>query len=154
MFNHAKQNYVCPICLGVSGVENEHTLLKLDDRIFTNNSVSAFINSFWIKGNEGHVIVVPNKHYENIYEIPNEVGSTIFAIAKKISILMREVYRCDGITIRQNNEPAADQHALHYHMHIFPRYENDKFNLELCQIAQLSDPNERKVFAAKLRSKR
>lgn len=153
MFNHSNHNYICPICLGVNNVENEHTLLKLDDRIFTDNVVSTFINSFWIKGNEGHVIVVPNEHYENIYEVPDKVGSTIFAIAKKVSILMREVYHCDGITLRQNNEPAADQHALHYHMHIFPRYENDNFNLELCQKALLSDPNDRQVFAAKLRSK-
>jgi histidine triad (HIT) family protein len=114
--------------------------------------VSAFINSFWIKGNEGHVIVVPNEHYENIYEITEEVGTAIFTVSKKISIIMREAYHCDGITIRQNNEPAADQHALHYHQHIFPRYENDNFNHELCQKALLSNSKDRAVFANRLKS--
>lgn len=28
MFDHAPKDYVCPICLGVKGVENENTLIR------------------------------------------------------------------------------------------------------------------------------
>lgn len=104
------------------------------------------------KGNEGHAIVVPNKHYENIYDLPEDVGAHIFTIARKISIAMRKAYKCEGIAALQNNEPAAGQHALHYHLHIFPRYENDDLHENMSN-KQLADPIKREKFAIELRSR-
>jgi histidine triad (HIT) family protein len=151
MFNHAPANYTCPICLGVQGIENEHTLLKRDDLVYQDEKVSAFINSFWIGKNEGHVIIVPNKHFENIYNLPPDLGHQIFDIAQRISLALKKTYHCDGITLRQNNEPAGDQHAFHYHLHVFPRYKDDDFNLKLAEKSRLSDPEERLKYASKLK---
>lgn len=151
MFNNAPANYICPICLGNSGQENEHTLLKQDDLVFHDDLVSVWINSFWIGRNEGHLIVVPDEHFENLYDLPNNVGHHIFEISKKMALALKEVYSCDGVTLRQNNEPTGDQHAFHYHLHIFPRYENDDFNQNMAKKSRLSDPSERKIFAEKLR---
>lgn len=47
-----------------------------------------------------------------------------------MALVVRKAYDCEGITLRQNNEPAADQHAFHFHLHVFPRYNDDKFNTE------------------------
>lgn len=152
MHNHASSDYICPICLGVSGVETEDTLLRLTDIVYIDEFVTAFINSFWIKNNPGHVIVVPNDHYENLYELPSDLGMHIFNISKKVAIAMKEAYGCDGITILQNNEPAGGQHAFHYHLHIFPRYEHDELHENMYD-KQLADPIKRKEFADKLRSK-
>ena len=146
-----KKNYICPICLGNQGVENENTLLKQVDLVFRDDLVSVWINSFWIKGNEGHVIIVPNKHVENIYSIPNEVGHRIFEVSILMSKVMKKIYGCDGITLRQNNEPAGDQHAFHYHLHVFPRYENDNFNQEIAKKSFLSDPEDRLKYVNKLK---
>lgn len=151
MFNHAPKNYKCPICIGLSGIENEDTLLKQADEVYKDDLVTAYINSFWIPTCDGHVIIVPDEHYENIYEIPNNVGHRIFEVAKKISIAMKKAYKCDGITIRQNNEPASSQHAFHYHLHIFPRYDNDSFDISLAKKKVLSDPKERIKYATKLK---
>lgn len=49
----------------------------------------------------------------------------IFSVAKKYATKMKEAYGCDGVNMLQNNEPAAGQHAFHYHLHLFPRYEGD-----------------------------
>ena len=57
---NAPKNYKCPICLGVKGIESEDTLLKKSDLVYKDDLVSVFINSFWIKTVEAHVIVVPN----------------------------------------------------------------------------------------------
>lgn len=151
MYNHAPTDYKCPICLGINGVENGDTLLRQADLVYKDDLVSAFINSFWIDTARGHVIVVPNKHYENIYELPNEVGNRVFEIVKKISISMKKAYGCDGITTRQNNEPAGNQHAFHYHHHIFPRYDCDQFNENMTKKSILSLPGERIKFVEKLR---
>lgn len=151
MFNHAPINYTCPICLGIKGIENEQTLLKQVDLVYKNDTVSAFINSFWIGKNDGHVIVVPNEHFENIYEMPDDVGADIFAVAKKMSVALKEVYHCDGVTLRQNNEPASEQHAFHFHLHVIPRYEGDNFNQKMTEKSRLSEPNERIKYSEKLK---
>ncbi len=150
MHNHAPENYKCPICLGVKGIENEDTLLKQADLIYKDDLVSVFINSFWIDTAKGHVIVVPNDHYENLFDMPEKVGNRIFEISKKVALAMKESYKCDGITLRQNNEPAGDQHAFHYHQHVFPRYDGDSFNVNMTQKSILSDPNERLEYAQRL----
>lgn len=151
-YNHAPRDYKCPICLGVREIENEDTLLKQGDLVYKDDLVSVFINSFWIETVEGHLIVVPNKHYENIYEVSDEVGHRIFEVIKKMSHALKEACRCDGVTTRQNNEPAGDQHAFHYHHHIFPRYEADKFNENIANKSILSDPSKRIEYAKKIKN--
>lgn len=133
MFNHTPINYKCPICLGIQGVESEDTMLKQADLVFKDDLVSVFINSFFINGNEGHLIVVPNKHFENLYDLDPRYGHRIIDISQKMAVVVKNAYSCDGITIRQNNEPASGQHAFHYHMHIFPRYDNDNFEVNVSQ---------------------
>lgn len=151
MFNHAPSGYHCPICLGIAGIENEHTLLKQSDLVFKDELVSVFINSFWIKNNPGHVIVVPNKHFENIYEVPTEYGYRIFEVAKKMAIAMRIAYTCEGITTLQNNEPEGGQHAFHFHLHIFPRYKNDELHIHMGN-KELALVERRKEFVTKIKS--
>lgn len=150
MFSHAPENYTCPICLGVSGVENDDTMLKQVDLVYKDELVSVFINSFFIDGNEGHLIVVPNKHFENIYDLDDEYGTAIFKISKKMANVLKEAYGCDGVTIRQNNEPASGQHAFHYHMHIFPRYDNDEFEKNVSNKRE-STPEERLEYIGKIK---
>ena len=152
MFNHAPKNYTCPICLGIQGVESEDTLLKQADLVYKDDLVSVFINSFWIGTVEGHVIVVPNEHYENVYELPNEVVHRVSEIVKKMSLALKEAYKCDGVTTRQNNEPAGNQHAFHYHHHVFPRYDGDDFNINLTKKSILSEPKERIKYVIKLKA--
>jgi histidine triad (HIT) family protein len=151
MKSKTPKNYICPICLGNQGIENADTLLKQADLVFRDDLVSVWINSFWIIGNEGHVIIVPNEHFENIYDLPEKIGHRIFEISKLMSKSIKETYDCDGITIRQNNEPAGDQHAFHFHLHVFPRYEDDNFNQELTKKSYLSDPEKRIEYVNKLK---
>ncbi len=150
MYNHSPENYQCPICLGVNGVESEATLLKQSDLVYKDDLVSVFINSFWIDTAKGHVIVVPNEHYENIFDIPMGVAHRIAEVAQKMSLAIKETYLCDGITLRQNNEPAGNQHAFHYHLHIYPRYNNDSYNENMTKKSLLSTPEERLEYANKL----
>lgn len=151
MTSRAPKGYKCPICIGLKGIENEDTLLKQADVVYKDNLVTVYINSFWIPTCEGHVIIVPNKHLENIYDLPDKYGSRIFVVAKKIAIAMRKAYKCDGITTRQNNEPAGNQHAFHFHFHIFPRYDGDSFNINLTKKSILSNPEDRIKYARKLK---
>lgn len=151
MHNHAPKEYSCPVCLGIKGEVSDKTLLLPQDIVYKDELCTVFINSFWMKNNPGHVIVVPNKHFENIYDLPDELGAHIYSVARKIAIKMKEVYACAGITLLQNNEPAGGQHAFHYHLHVFPRYDGDDLH-KYMDAKQLTDPAKRLDFATKLRA--
>ena len=128
MYTHAPKDYECPICLAVQGIENDITWIVQNDIFYRDDLVMGFIGSKFIKGNEGHPILVLLQHYENIYELPAKYGHAIFDLTQKVSRALKEIRQCDGLTIFQNNEPAGNQHAWHYHVHVVPRFENDNFH--------------------------
>lgn len=124
MYNHEPENYSCPFCKIAKGIE-EGVITKQADVIFRNEYVTAFIASDWWPKNKGHVIIIPNKHYENIYTLPDDSSSRIHILAKYVSLALKETYQCDGTSTRQHNEPAGGQDVWHYHLHVFPRFEGD-----------------------------
>lgn len=150
MYNHVPTDYKCPICIAIAGDENEDTWIVKEDIFYKDDLVIGFISSKAIKGNEGHAIISPLDHHENIYDLPEEVGHRIFDVSKKIAIALKEIRKCDGISVGQYNEPAGGQHAFHYHFHLFPRFEGDNFNEELWK-AERSAPESRKEYAGALK---
>jgi len=149
--SNAPKDNSCPICLGVQKIESEKILMKPTDIVYSDDAVTVFINSFFMGKNAGHVIVVPNTHYENIYDLPAEIGRHNFETAQRMAKAVKVAYKTNGITIKQNNEPAGDQHAFHYHLHVFPRYDNDGFNEILPSQKRLAEPTERAGYADKLK---
>lgn len=150
MHNHAPPNYTCPICLAVAGIENEATMMRQADIFYRDDLVLAAINSKFLGSNPGHVIVVPLKHFENLYELPTAESNQIMKVSREVAIALKEVRKCDGVTFQQNNEPASGQHAFHYHAHIFPRFENDQFAANQADV-RVSLPAERRPYAAALK---
>lgn len=73
----------------------------------------------------GHTLVIPKKHYENIYEIDDETLAHLIKIVKKLAIKIKNKLNASGINILNNNETAAGQSVMHLHFHIIPRYDND-----------------------------
>lgn len=151
MYRHAPENYICPICLGVQGIENDNTLISQSDIFFRDDLIMAFISSFFIGNNPGHVVIVPNEHFENVYDLPEKYLVRINEIAKKVSLAIKEAYKTEGITILQNNEPAGDQHAFHYHLHVFPRYTNDELHKNM-NVKKSSTAKVRAQYAKKLKN--
>ena len=127
MYNHAPENYHCPFCLLIEGTENEHVHSVQSDIVYHDKMVTAFMSSHQWPNNHGNVIVVPNEHFENIYDLPIQYAQNIHRIAKHLALAMKTIYACDGISTRQHNEPAGNQDVWHYHLHVTPRYKNDAF---------------------------
>ncbi|MBO5503740.1 MAG: HIT domain-containing protein [Lachnospiraceae bacterium] len=73
----------------------------------------------------GHSLILPKEHYANLYEIPEDLAADAAKLAKKLAIRMTEKLGADGFNIIQNNNEAAGQTVLHYHVHLIPRYQND-----------------------------
>ncbi len=146
-YSHKPADYECPFCRIVAGKEKQNQGTKQRDIVYQNKFVTAFIASKWWPNNKGHVLVVPNDHYENIYELPAAMGAEIHSIAQLMAFAMKNTYGCDGVSTRQHNEPAGNQDVWHYHLHVYPRYEND--NLYLTK-GFYTEPADRTLYAEKL----
>ena len=151
MISHAPKNYICPFCAFVKNTEAEGVLQVQQDIIYQDHFITAFISPKWWEKNPGNVIIIPNEHFENIYDLPNELGYKIHDAAKEVAIALKTVYKCDGVSTRQHNEPAGNQDVFHYHLHVFPRYTNDNLYKNHDKKRFVS-PEERLPFAEKLRN--
>ncbi len=150
MYNHAPKDYVCPICVGIGRKENDQTLISQSDIFYKDSFITAFIGGRSWPNNPWGVIIVPNEHFENLYDISEEVLSKVYLFAKKVAIALKEIYNCNGTSTRQHNEPAGNQDAWHFHVHVSPRYKDDKL-YQLNDQKRWSEPEERKPYADKLR---
>ena len=72
----------------------------------------------------GHTLIIPKKHYENLFDIDTETLNHILKIAKQIAELLKEKLNYDGITISQNN--GFGQEVKHFHLHLIPKYKNEE----------------------------
>ncbi|MBM2821158.1 MAG: diadenosine tetraphosphate hydrolase, partial [Candidatus Berkelbacteria bacterium] len=132
------------------GVENELTYTKQQDVFYRDKDVTAFIASHWWPSNNAHVLIIPNQHIENIYDLSDELSGKIHSFERKVAIAIKEIYHCDGVSSRQHNEPAGNQDVWHYHLHVFPRYNDDNLYL-VHNKKKLSNPTDRMAFADKLK---
>lgn len=80
---------------------------------------------------KGHALILPKKHFANLYEIDDERASKVLLVAKQMATKMQKALNCDGLNVVQNNGVAAGQTVFHFHMHLVPRYEQDDAGLDM-----------------------
>lgn len=93
------------------------------NKVFENDNFIAILDAF--PANEGHTLVIPKKHFENIFEIDEEILKEGYAIAKKVANSIKKSLNIENINILQNNGALAGQTVNHFHIHVIPRVEND-----------------------------
>jgi histidine triad (HIT) family protein len=147
--SHEPAGYTCPFCAFLAGAPDKYN--TEDDIVYRNEHTTAFISPKWWPNNEGHVLVVPNAHYENIYTIPDAELAEVYKTVKRIAVAVRETYSCSGTSTRQHNEPAGNQDVWHLHVHVFPRYDNDRLYHDH-DGADFVEASLRAPYAAKIRS--
>ena len=80
---HEPPGYDCPFCRLLHGVETAHNTLA--DVVWRDEQTCGFVAPKWWSGNEGHAIVIPVEHVENLYEIgPGELGA-VYATAQRVA---------------------------------------------------------------------
>jgi histidine triad (HIT) family protein len=150
MYNQEPPDYLCPFCAIVAGMESPTIETRQADIVCRNEHTTGFIASRWWPNNPGHVIVVPNQHIENIYNMPQTIAGFMHETARQIAIGFMECYQCDGTSTRQHNGRDGLQDIWHYHLHVFPRYVDDQL-YELTPLRRLTSPEERLPYTEKLR---
>lgn len=121
---HAPDDYECTFCR-IAGGGDGH-LTSQQHVVYRDDDVTAFVASHWWPANPGHVLVIPNSHIENLYELPPELARPLMAATQRVALAMKQAYRCEGVSTRQHNEPAGNQDVWHFHQHVFPRWRGDR----------------------------
>ncbi|NLX05929.1 MAG: HIT family protein [Phycisphaerae bacterium] len=92
-------------------------------KVYEDDSALAFLDIGPLA--EGHVLVIPKRHYERLEEMPaEEVG----AVTRHLPVLAKAVLKATGAgayNVLQNNGEVAGQAVGHVHFHIIPRTSGD-----------------------------
>lgn len=107
----------CIFCKIVSGDIPSYT-------VYEDEIVKVFLDISPIT--EGHMLVIPKKHYTDIKDIPMDIIMHCQEVAKNMFALLKEKLNVEGLSLTQNNE--YGQEIKHYHLHLIPRYKDDNIN--------------------------
>ena len=91
--------------------------------VYETDNVMAFLDYDPI--NEGHILLIPKKHYLDVDELPSKLLAELMESSQKLVKAIKKAYNPEGYSIMQNGGKFND--VGHYHLHIFPRYTEDGF---------------------------
>lgn len=120
----------CPFCQIISG---KTPCFK----IYEDNDVIAVLDIN--PASKGHTLVIPRQHFDNIIEVPDDVISSIFKVAKKLCGRIVGVVGAEGLNIVYGMGAVAGQRIAHFYVHIIPRSKGDEKSVVVAwQGAQMS----------------
>ena len=74
----------------------------------------------------GHTMILPKTHAENILDLPDDYIGPVFQAVKRVTELLKKSFNPDGFTIGINHGQASGQVVDHLHIHIMPRWLDDR----------------------------
>ena len=94
--------------------------------VYEDDKVKVFLDIN--PNNDGHLLVIPKEHKANLYDMDDDTLIYMLNIIReKLKPILSDKLNIDGLTISQNND--YGQEVKHFHIHVIPRYKNDKFPL-------------------------
>ena len=74
----------------------------------------------------GHLLIISKSHTESIIDLTSETLLELIILEKKIVEVLENNFDILGVSIIQNNGKVMDD-GTHFHVHVVPRYTEDKF---------------------------
>lgn len=130
----------CIFCKIVRGEAPAHV-------VFEDERTLAFMDIFPVA--EGHLLVIPKAHCENLYEATEEDLRAVIARSRALAHAIRAALAPDGLGVFQLNGAAAGQTVFHYHMHLIPRNQGETLAIHG---RKPGDPEQLAKIAARLRA--
>jgi histidine triad (HIT) family protein len=106
----------CVLCEIVAGREPAHVVHETE-------STLAFLALF--PGNDGHTLVIPKRHYRDIWALEEPVATDVWRSVRDVAEQIERALEPDGLTLAQANREAGFQDVFHFHMHVIPRWRSD-----------------------------
>ena len=95
-------------------------------KIYENDFTIAFLDP--AKDTDGHIIVIPKKHCENVLDCDNSTLNELMKTVKLISNHLVNNCGYAGVNLLNASGKAAQQSIHHFHIHIIPRKDNDNID--------------------------
>lgn len=112
-------------CLFCKIVAGEIPSLK----VYEDEHVFAFMDIMPLS--KGHTLLVPKKHCQDLFEMPEDVAANLYKAAPKVANAIKAAFDPKGMNTVNNNGAFAGQSVFHYHLHLIPRYdENDGLKVQ------------------------
>ena len=89
------------------------------------------------QASEGHTLIVPKKHFENLFDVDQETLNHMAQAVKIVTNLLKEKLGVTDVNLLNNSGTNAGQTVMHLHFHIIPRKEGDNINFSF----QENEPN-------------
>lgn len=93
------------------------------DKLYEDENAIAFLDVNPLT--DGHVLVIPRKHYQFVHEIDKDVMAVFFSVISKVCEAVQKGLDSGGYNIICNNGYVAGQVVPHVHFHIVPRNAKD-----------------------------
>jgi len=106
----------CVFCKILDGQILAHKIYETDD-IFVFLDIDPYTR--------GHSLVIPKKHYQDVFDIPADELQKLIVEVQKVAKLQKDKLGAEAINIFQRNGIMAGQGVDHVHFHVVPRYVND-----------------------------
>ena len=82
--------------------------------------------------NYGHVVIIPKKHIVYLAELDEDTGAALFKVTLRIAEAVRlSNVKCEAVNLFLADGEEAGQEEFHVHMHVIPRYKDDRFTLQI-----------------------
>ena len=106
-------------CLGCQLANKEKKVFI----IYEDDHITCILDH--IPFNEGHVLILPKKHFCELEELEPDTAMAIMRSSIIVAKAIKTTYHPDGIVINQNG--GIFNELNHYHMHVVPRYRHQSF---------------------------
>ncbi|MBR6186903.1 MAG: HIT family protein [Clostridia bacterium] len=95
-------------------------------RIYEDGETLAFMDI--AKDVDGHILVIPKKHFKNILDCgPEELGAVMETV-RKVSLHLVKNCGYDGVNLLNASGESAGQSVPHFHIHVIPRKRDDRID--------------------------
>lgn len=94
-------------------------IAKKEDKAFVvaeNNLAIAFLDRE--PATEGHALVIPKRHTNDIFDISKDEILAIMDITKQVGVVLQKVFGYSSIILHQVNGAGA-QEVRHFHLHVY-----------------------------------
>ncbi len=106
-------------CIFCKIIKNEIPAYK----VWENNNFLVFLDVNPI--NPGHILLIPKKHFEEVFDLDDDLYDEVFQIIKKISKPLRNITNAKKVGVAIEGLGVS-----HCHIHIVPIHNGNELNPE------------------------
>jgi histidine triad (HIT) family protein len=118
----ANENPTCVFCRIIGGDEMV-SVIHEDEEIIAFLDIQPLFR--------GHTLVVPKRHYKNLFYVPEDLVGRTFMTASRILPGLRLATGCRAVNLFSPNGAHGGQDVFHFHLHLIPVPEGQPFPLQL-----------------------